>query len=90
MGAVVGKLFGRIQWGTNHRTVEGSLAMWTSMVVVGWSFFIVAGGNDPYCLSLLVVATTFCTLVEAYTQQMDNLVLPLAGSIWIVLFSKAH
>jgi dolichol kinase len=81
MGAVVGKTYGRIRWGKNQRTVEGSLAMWTSMMLaVG----LVAAADQ---WTPLLIATTFCTLLEAYTIQMDNLVLPLAGSVWIVLFS---
>ena len=79
MGAVVGKTYGSIRWGKNQRTMEGSLAMWSSMMIVG-----LALSND--WLPLLL-ATTFATLLEAYTMQMDNLVLPLAGAVWLVLCS---
>jgi dolichol kinase len=81
MGAVVGKLFGRHTWGvTNQRTYEGSVAMWVSMLVSGALFCNTA--KD--CLAL-ILATTFTTLLEAFTIHLDNLVLPLAGSTILLL-----
>jgi dolichol kinase len=77
MGAVVGSKFGKHRWGRNGRTLEGSLAMWTSMLVVGG-----IAGVSPIALFL---ATTLTTLLEAFTLQMDNLILPLAGSIVLLL-----
>lgn len=79
MAAVIGKTYGRIRWGKNRRTVEGSMAMWMSMITAG-SFLVT---RDQW--SLLLEATTLATILEAYTTDMDNLILPLAGSIWIVL-----
>lgn len=78
MAAVFGKTFGQTRWGTNNRTLEGSAAMWISMIAVGR---LLGGGQ----WRLLLEATTLVTVMEAYTTQMDNLILPLAGSIWIVL-----
>ena len=75
--AVIGKTYGRFRWGRNGRTLEGSLAMWISMIG--------AGGLVVDQWSLLLEATTIATVLEAFTTQMDNLVLPLAGSIWISL-----
>jgi dolichol kinase len=90
MAAVVGSShWGKHRWGRNGRTLEGSLAMWTSMLVVGGSgIYIVAGGGvgvgvSPYIS--LFLATTLTTLLEAFTLQMDNLILPLAGSIVLLL-----
>ena len=76
MGAIVGKSIGRNRWGKNRRTVEGSSAMWLSMMLVGLWF------SDTW---VFPVATTFVTILEAFTLQMDNLVLPLAGSTIILL-----
>lgn len=75
MGALVGKSIGKHKWGKNQRTLEGSLAMWSSMMVIGMLL----------CSSLrdfvaLLVATTFTTILEAFTVQLDNLVLPIVGS----------
>jgi dolichol kinase len=77
MAAVIGKTYGRFRWGRNRRTLEGSVAMWISMIV--------GGGLVVDQWSLLLEATTLATLLEAFTTDMDNLILPLAGSIWIVL-----
>lgn len=80
MGAVVGKSVGKHKWGKNQRTLEGSLAMWLSMILVGALF----------CSSLreyvaLLIATTVTTILEAFTVQLDNLVLPIAGCSIILL-----
>lgn len=81
MGAVVGKSLGTHGWGRNKRTLEGSLAMWLSMVVVGCG---------ACCTSLrecgvLLVAATGTTILEAFTVQLDNLVLPIFGSCVVLL-----
>jgi dolichol kinase len=82
MGAVVGKGVGwhqRHQWGKNGRTLEGSSAMWVSMMAVG---LLAVPSSDWLAL---LTATTITTLLEAFTSQMDNLVLPLAGSTVVLL-----
>jgi dolichol kinase len=80
MGAVVGKSMGKHMWGKNNRTLEGSLAMWLSMIVVG--IFLCSSLRE--CFALLI-ATTFTTILEAFTVQLDNLVLPIAGTSIILL-----
>ena len=50
--------------------------MWLSMMLVGLWF------SDTW---VFPVVTTFVTTLEAFTLQMDNLVLPLAGSTIILL-----
>lgn len=86
MGAVIGKSYGRIRWGKNQRTVEGSLAMGVSMLIWG-SIIVWFSKLDDWIP--LVLATVFATLLEACTIQMDNLVLPLAGAVWLILFHRA-
>jgi dolichol kinase len=80
VGAIVGKGFGRHWWGKNQEMLEGSLAMWVSIMAIGGWCWV---GCD--CWWTLVAATTFVTMLEAFTLQMDNLVLPLAGSAVILL-----
>lgn len=80
MGAVVGKSIGKHKWGKNQRTLEGSFAMWLSMIVAG--IFLCSSLRD--CVALLV-ATTFTTILEAFTVQLDNLVLPIIGSSILLL-----
>lgn len=91
MGAVVGNTMGRHKWGVNQRTVEGSLAMWTSMMVPGmaillWSTSDVSSETSVRDVLAVLVATTFTTLMEAFTEQLDNLALPLAGSSILLMF----
>jgi dolichol kinase len=95
MGAVVGKSLGRHRWGRNRRTIEGSVAMFLSMILCG--IIVLSWKSDEHdnqrfslpkrgdILSLLV-ATSFTTVLEAFTEQLDNLVLPLAGSTILLLF----
>lgn len=79
-GAVFGTFFGRHHWGQNRRTIEGSLAM---LLSIG----IGAIALSPRNYVALAVAATVTTLMEAFTLQMDNLVLPIVGSTMILLQS---
>ena len=80
MGAVIGKSIGKHHWGMNQRTLEGSLAMWLSMIGIG---MLVCTSMQEY--GALLLATTFTTILEAFTVQLDNLVLPISGSTIILL-----
>jgi dolichol kinase len=88
MGAMIGKWYGRHVWGKNQRTIEGSLAMGCSITCVGIMIIQGGGGSgsgESKSLLLLILATIICTLIEAFTWQMDNLILPLAGSVIMLL-----
>lgn len=76
LGAIVGYRYGRLSWG-HRRTIEGSLAMGTGMAVA-----CVLSGSP---ISEWLPAVVFTTLLEAFTLQMDNLVLPLAGACVILV-----
>ena len=111
MGACVGKLYGRRRWGKNHRTIEGSLAMLSTMIFAVVVVIIVHGGVEagPWArlggkmnvgakstkggLNILwvtvLVSMTNATLLEAFTLQMDNLVLPLAFSTLTLTLQQA-
>ena len=81
MGAVVGTTVGRIRWGYG-RTVEGSLAMWLSMMFACYLILHLLAVSKEQAQELLPVcalAVTLLTLLEAFTLQLDNLILPLAG-----------
>jgi dolichol kinase len=78
MGAVVGKYIGILAWGQG-RTIEGSMAMLLSMS----SICLWALGMEQ--ITLWLPAVVFATLVEAFTLQIDNFVLPLAGASIILL-----
>jgi len=83
MGAIVGKSIGKHHWGMNCRTIEGSIAMWSSMIVIG--MFACMSMQEYF---ILFAATTFTTILEAFTVQLDNLVLPLSGSTIILLLVR--
>ena len=82
-GALCGSMFGKIQWPTSKRTVEGSIAMLSSMVVSDvliremfgfvWNMHVVCEGALYYYLPL--------TVLEAVTLQIDNLCLPLVAIV---------
>mmetsp|Transcript_27328 Transcript_27328/g.41986 ORF Transcript_27328/g.41986 Transcript_27328/m.41986 type:complete len:162 (+) Transcript_27328:135-620(+) len=69
MGAIVGTTHGRIKWPQSKRTLEGSGAMFISMLLLTLPF---DGCAWWWCLHL--------TFLEACTSQLDNLCLPLVGS----------
>lgn len=82
-GAVVGKYFGRNRWSSwlpnlpknNHRTIEGSVAMFMSQALfIG----ILGSWGIPVQWWAVCLPLVFATLLEAWTTQMDNLMLPLA------------
>jgi dolichol kinase len=79
MGALIGSKYGRLSWGTtnNQRTVEGSLAMCLSMSLLCWLSEVPVDVWFPPVL--------FTTLLEAFTLQIDNIVIPLAGVAVILL-----
>lgn len=76
--SVGGTYFGRRRWAGTKKTVEGSLCgIVAQLVVVG-----VLVGSGLVHLSMagwgrLVVSTAFVAVVEALTDQVDNIVLPL-------------
>ena len=81
-GAVIGSCYGKHHWGQNRRTIEGSLAMWISVSALGVAFV----PADGYFT--ILAAATIATLMEAFTLQMDNLVLPIVGSTVILLLQN--
>jgi dolichol kinase len=105
MGAMIGKHFGRWHWGYNRRTVEGSLAMFASLCACccGTSLWLVpplgaahkeAAVASPVLLTpdmvrLWLPAAALVTVLEAFTLQIDNFVLPLAGVAMIFIVTKS-
>jgi dolichol kinase len=98
MGAIVGKRYGRIKWGYNHRTVEGSIAMCLSLLFAStlstWLVSLTSTTTPTLrmehqfglsTITPLIPAVLFVTLIEAYTIQIDNIVLPLAGTAMIFI-----
>jgi len=82
MGAVVGKTLGKAHWGQQRRTVEGSIAMLVSLCGV---CALTARYDEKLEWNQWLPACVLATLLEAFTLQIDNLVLPLAGVAMILV-----
>ena len=87
-GAIFGNL-GRHCWpGGSSRTIEGSMCMLLSMMMIVVIFIASTHAIEHHISYFLQVSTTtglLITLIEASTSQIDNLVLPVAGSTLILL-----
>jgi dolichol kinase len=97
MGAIIGKSIGRNKWGSNARTMEGSMAMLvclclscfaTSVFTVWTTIPVYTVLGLLYSVALWFPAVLFVTLIEAFTIQIDNIVLPLAGTAMILVCQK--
>ncbi|KAH8337984.1 hypothetical protein KR067_013337 [Drosophila pandora] len=76
--SVVGSKFGRNKWGKSSRSLEGTIAFVASILLSIWlldAFGLVAMTQAKWFAS--VFAALNSALVEAFTDQVDNLVLPL-------------
>jgi dolichol kinase len=78
LAAIVGSQFGRFRWCGSRKTIEGSMAMWMGMAMCCCVF-------QREQQQHWIAAVTFTTLLEAFTTQIDNLILPLAGATVILL-----
>ncbi|CAM9293565.1 unnamed protein product, partial [Scytosiphon promiscuus] len=88
MGAVVGCRVGRLNWPSSRRTLEGSAAVFTttlgSLLLVAWVLAWQESGKKDGSAGIewRAVATNLAwpvalsTLMEAFTTQVDNLILP--------------
>ncbi|KAK4050086.1 dolichol kinase [Microbotryomycetes sp. JL201] len=74
MASIVGKHLGRIHWPRSPKTVEGSAAFVLSIAVFAWVFRL-TGLTDTFSMPRYLVATTLSALLEASSNQNDNLVM---------------
>ena len=81
IAAIVGEIWGRNKWHEMNRTKEGSfVGMITSCATA-----IAFGTND----TLAIVAVGLSTMLEAFTEQDDNLVLPMMYCAILRAFPEA-
>lgn len=89
VGAICGIKFGRHHWPSSTRTLEGSVCMFLSMVLVILSIASnIASQHNSNILQFVCptsVTMFVMTLFEASTSQTDNLCLPIAGSTLMLL-----
>ena len=80
VGAVIGSTFGQYKWGQQNRTIEGSVAMFVSLCTVMYP--------QEVALEVWLPTAVIVTLLEAFTLQIDNIVLPLVASMTMILWSS--
>lgn len=94
-GAIIGTLYGNNKWKGSNRTFEGTIAMFLSMCLMSSFIFYfnmeVFYNNDVIYIKFLlcfIISLLLTSLLEAFTVENDNILLPLFGSmIFIALFS---
>ncbi|GAB5591378.1 dolichol kinase [Umbelopsis nana] len=81
MASIIGKRFGRIRWFRSHKTIEGTLAFVLS-VLFGSGLILYT--MSPLSLSFDIntwiwytIVVSMTGLMEAFSTQNDNLVVPL-------------
>lgn len=88
--ALIGKQFGRhkIKWklADNHKSVEGSVAMFVTSTIAVWTVLLIRGGLDPISsLCSAIVAAAACTMVELCTNNgFDTVSCPAVAMIIIL------
>jgi len=96
--AACGVSFGTIRWPLSHRTVEGSLAYIVSVFVASAFILLVVlsrEGKESTSRGLwaevmaFLSATLLSSLLEVYTQSIDNIMLPLYFCPTLRVFSGA-
>mmetsp|Transcript_8688 Transcript_8688/g.17629 ORF Transcript_8688/g.17629 Transcript_8688/m.17629 type:complete len:521 (-) Transcript_8688:1247-2809(-) len=68
--SVVGKRFGTLRWFGTEKTLEGTLAAWLCGALFQWLM------SEKTSLLVIGAAMIPVTLLEAWTEQVDNLILP--------------
>ena len=78
--SIMGVIYGRLRWSSvSRKTVEGSLAMVISIVVFQTLMLYLYGFHNlsTASWSKLILSDALVVLLEATTDQVDNLILPL-------------
>ncbi|KAH6600008.1 hypothetical protein BASA50_002596 [Batrachochytrium salamandrivorans] len=81
LASIVGKSYGRTRWYMRGKTVEGTIGfvtgLWSAMYIV--HLYVDSSGysHDSISSRSMVVAAVFTGLLEAFSEQNDNLVVPL-------------
>ncbi|WVW82713.1 hypothetical protein I302_104724 [Kwoniella bestiolae CBS 10118] len=79
LASIVGRKIGRLRWTTSSgKTVEGSVAFLLSMLACSGALWLV-GVVDTFRPTPYIITTTLATLLEAFSDQNDNLILPMYG-----------
>ncbi len=79
VASIVGRRIGYVRWsGASGKTAEGSAGFVASVVASAMVLWFV-GAVERFNFIPFVITTTLTTLMEAFSAQNDNLVLPVFG-----------
>ncbi|WVQ76542.1 hypothetical protein IAR50_006212 [Cryptococcus sp. DSM 104548] len=82
LASIVGRRVGSLRWCPAFgKTIEGSLAFFLSVMFTS-VFMWAVGAVDSFRLVPYSITVVFATLLEAFSAQNDNLILPMIG--WAV------
>jgi len=87
IASIVGSTLGRVKWPGSSKTLEGTLAGFISVIVV-WNM-VIQNTITPTLLWPIGFVTPFAIgmVYEAFTKQIDNLVLPVLTSTLVIFFT---
>ncbi|KAI8575015.1 hypothetical protein K450DRAFT_263757 [Umbelopsis ramanniana AG] len=81
MASIVGKRFGRIRWFRSHKTIEGTLAFVLSVLfgsgLILYTMSPLSLKFDANVWGWYTIVVSMTGLMEAFSTQNDNLVVPL-------------
>jgi len=75
--SVVGKRYGRLRWPDSKKTVEGTAAAFLATILAVEGLVWLGGAGLGLNRPALVVAAFLACVLEAVTEQVDNLYLPV-------------
>ena len=84
-GSIVGSFFGRNKWANSSRTFEGTFSAIFAQIlglILTCNYL-----NKEINLISFIISSTISSLIEAKTNQIDNLILPFYFNIiWLLYF----
>lgn len=76
--AIIGLNYGKTKWPRTNKTVEGSLAMFSAIVIFLMASQPFCSAPSPSCVVIFFVSLIL-SVVEAITENIDNILLPIVG-----------
>lgn len=78
MASVFGSTMGEIKWPGTKKTFEGTMtAIFAQIIAVALILIFDSSVNLNSSYAWILVSVSLVSLLEAYTTQIDNLLLPL-------------
>ncbi|KAI9208964.1 uncharacterized protein BJ171DRAFT_487981 [Polychytrium aggregatum] len=87
MASIVGKRFGRHRWPGTKKTMEGTAAYIVSVLVVYQAVSMLLAPEDRIPIFGLAVSTLTGAMLEAVSDQNDNIMIPAYTFCWQAYFA---